>query len=157
MKDGMACLGWREWLALPELGISQIKAKVDTGARTSCLHAYFVEPFDVGQDTWVRFGIHPEQGKTDVEIVCEAPLKDRRIVRDSGGHEEFRYVIETLVVIGNYRHRIEMTLTDRDSMRFRALLGRTAIRSRFVVDAGRSFLQGKRKSYPDYPVSDTLR
>lgn len=141
----MPVLGWREWLSFPELGIPKVKAKVDTGARTSCLHAFFVEPFDRAGDAWVRFGIHPEQGDTDLEIICEAPIKDQRSVRDSGGHEEFRYVIETLVAIGGSQHRVEVTLTDRDTMKFRALLGRTAIRGKYVVDSGRSFLQGKRK------------
>jgi len=141
----MPVIGWREWLSFPELGIPQVKAKVDTGARTSCLHAHFVEPFDRNGESWVRFGIHPEQGVTDKEIECEALVKDRRTVRDSGGHEEYRYVIETLVSIGGSAHRVEVTLTDRDSMRFRALLGRTAIRGKYVVDPGRSFLQGKRQ------------
>lgn len=138
-------LGWREWLAFPELGIAEVKAKVDTGARTSCLHAFFVEPFDRDDRLWIRFGIHPRQGDSSLEVVCEAPVKDRRIVRDSGGHEEYRYVIETTVTIGNTQHLVELTLTDRDSMKFRALLGRTAIRGRYLVDSGRSFVQGRRK------------
>ncbi|GAB5452205.1 MAG: ATP-dependent zinc protease [Halioglobus sp.] len=138
-------LGWREWLSFPELGISQIKAKVDTGARTSCLHAFYVEPFEKNGEPWVRFGIHPKQKSLSEEILCEAPVKDRRTIRDSGGHEEFRYVIETLVGIGKSQHRIEVTLTDRDSMKVRALLGRTAIRGEYLVDSSRSYLVGKRK------------
>ena len=132
-------------MGFPELGIPQIKAKVDTGARTSCLHAFFVEPFQREGDTWVRFGIHPRQGNTSEEIVCEAKVKDQRTVRDSGGHEEVRYVIETVVTIGKTPHSVEVTLTDRDSMKFRALLGRTAIRGHYLVDSGRSYVQGKRK------------
>jgi hypothetical protein len=138
-------LGWREWLGFPELGIVQIKAKVDTGARTSCLHAFLVEPFEREGAPWVRFAIHPQQRDTVEEIWCEAPIKDQRTVRDSGGHEEQRYVIETLVTIGSEQHRIEVTLTDRDSMKFRFLLGRTAIQRHYVVDSGRSYAQGKRK------------
>ena len=138
-------LGWREWLSFPELGIARIKAKVDTGARTSCLHAFFVEPFEKGKEDWVRFGIHPRQGDTDEAVYCEAPLKDRRTVRDSGGHEELRYVIEAQVLIGSHRHAVEVTLTDRDSMKFRALLGRTAIRGHYVVDSGRSYVQSRRR------------
>ena len=138
-------LGWREWLEFPELGIGQIKAKIDTGARTSCLHAYFVQPFEREGQHWVRFGIHPEQRSTDEEIVCETPVKDQRTVRDTGGHEELRYVIESLVKIGSRQHRIELTLTDRDSMKFRVLLGRTAIRGDYLVDSSRSYLQGRRK------------
>jgi hypothetical protein len=138
-------LGWREWLGFPELGIDRIKAKVDTGARTSCLHAFFVEPFEKGREDWVRFGIHPRQGDTDDVVYCEARLKDKRKVRDSGGHEELRYVIETDVLIGPHRHRIEITLTDRDSMKFRALLGRTAIRGDYLVDSSRSYVQSRRR------------
>jgi hypothetical protein len=138
-------LGWREWLSFPDLGIERIKAKVDTGARTSCLHAFFVEPFEKGKEDWVRFGIHPRQGDTDEAVYCEAPLKDRRTVRDSGGHEELRYVIEAQVLIGSHRHAVEVTLTDRDSMKFRALLGRTAIRGNYVVDSGRSYVQSRRR------------
>jgi hypothetical protein len=141
-------LGWREWLDFPDLGITQIKAKVDTGARTSCLHAYYVKPFERNGAPWVRFGIHPRQNDTSEEIHCEAPIKDRRTVRDSGGHEEYRYVIETLISIGNECSLAEVTLTDRDTMKFRVLLGRTAIRGQYLVDAGSSYLQGKRKRKP---------
>jgi hypothetical protein len=145
MSKEKLVLGWREWLGFPELGIGQIKAKVDTGARTSCLHAFFVEPFERDGAPWVRFAIHPLQRNTNQEIHCEAPVKDQRTVRDSGGHEEQRFVIETLLTIGTQQHRIEVTLTDRDSMKFRFLLGRTAIRGHYLVDSGRSYLQGKRK------------
>ena len=145
MNSEKPVLGWREWMGFPELGIQQIKAKVDTGARTSCLHAFFVEPFQKQGEAWVRFGIHPMQKNTSEEIVCEAAVKDQRSIRDSGGHEEFRYVIETLVKIGSRQQRIEVTLTDRDTMQFRVLLGRTAIRGSYLVDPGRSYVQGKRK------------
>ncbi len=145
MSTEKTVVGWREWIGFPDLGIPQIKAKVDTGARTSCLHAYFVEPFERDGQAWVRFGIHPRQGDTVEEIQCEAPVKDQRTVRDSGGHEELRYVIETSVTLGERRHGVEVTLTDRDTMKFRVLLGRTAIRGHYLVDSGRSYLQGKRK------------
>lgn len=138
-------LGWREWVGFPELKIGQIKAKVDTGARTSCLHAFMVEPFEKAGSSWVRFDIHPDQHSTEEVIRCEAPVKDRRVVRDSGGHEELRYVIETSISIGGENHLAEVTLTDRDTMKFRVLLGRTSLRGRYMVDPGRSYLRGKKK------------
>ena len=111
-------MGWREWVSFPELGISQIKAKIDTGARTGCLHAFFVEPFERDGVEWVHFDIHPIQGDTSEVLRCEAPVLDQRLVRDSGGHEEMRYVIETIVSIGGNTLKAEVTLSDRDSMKF---------------------------------------
>jgi hypothetical protein len=137
-------IGWREWLALPMLQIPAIKAKVDTGARTSALHAFFVEPFERNGMQMVRFGVHPLQKRLDLEIVCEAPVKDYRSVSDSGGHREMRYVIETEVVLGDLKKRIEMTLTNRDNMRFRMLLGRTAMAGMSVLP-NKSYLTGRLK------------
>ncbi len=137
-------IGWREWVALPELGIPHIKAKVDTGARTSALHTFSVEKFSRDGKDWVRFGVHPTQRNTSEEVWCESPLKDTRIVRDSGGHEEQRYVIDSALQLGDRTWTIEITLTDRDNMGFRMLLGRTAIRTKFLVNSNRSYLLSRR-------------
>lgn len=145
-------IGWREWLALPQLGIPAIKAKIDTGARTSALHTFSLEEFTDAGRRMVRFGIHPLQKRQDIELFCEAPVVERRRVKDSGGHVEKRYVIETRVVLQNEIWTIDVTLTNRDAMLFRMLLGRTAIEKRFVVDPGRSYLGGRKmaKAYADF-------
>lgn len=138
---GAQLIGWREWVSLPGLGIERIKAKVDTGARTSALHAFCLETYyqDDGSE-WVRFGIHPEQDSNEVEQFCEVPVLERRIVRDSGGHKTERIVIVTDVHIRNQRFSAEITLTSRDDMLFRMLLGRTAMVGKFVVDPQQSYL-----------------
>ncbi|USH04554.1 ATP-dependent zinc protease [Grimontia kaedaensis] len=133
-------VGWREWVALPDLGISAIKAKVDTGARTSCLHTFGIEEYEKDGEKWVKFMIHPIQDDGMTEKECHAKVKDMRTVRDSGGHETLRYVIETTFVVGDLSYPIEMTLTARDNMVFRMLLGRTAMENRLIVDPVKSFL-----------------
>lgn len=136
-------LGWREWVALPELNIKQIKAKIDTGARSSALHAFAIDPYRKGGQRWVMFALHPIQKETHVAIECHAPIKDRRTVSDSGGHKQRRYVIETQLIIGHSLIKAEVTLTNRDSMLFRLLIGRTAMNTRFLIDPHASYLQGK--------------
>ncbi|MBU1191134.1 MAG: ATP-dependent zinc protease [Gammaproteobacteria bacterium] len=136
-------LGWREWVALPELGIAVLKAKVDTGARTSTLHAFRMETFERNGQTRVRFAIHPFQKRTDVVVECEADVVDQREVTDSGGHKELRYVIRTPVHLAGRDIPVEITLTDRDTMKFRMLLGRTSLREGFVVDPAGSYMTGK--------------
>ena len=142
-------IGWREWVALPELGIPALKAKIDTGARTSALHAFLVEPFQEGERKRVRFGIHPFQRRTDKEIYCVADVLDERWVSDSGGHREQRIVIRTTIRMAHLEWPIELTLTNRDSMRFRMLLGRTGMEDRFAINPDASYLLGrKKKSLP---------
>ncbi len=136
-------LGWREWAALPELNISEIKAKIDTGARSSALHAFAIEPYRKGHQHWLMFAIHPVQKDSSVVLECHAQIKDRRMVSDSGGHKQRRYVIETPLVLGHSRVMAEMTLTNRDSMLFRMLIGRTAMNNRFIIEPNASFLLGK--------------
>lgn len=133
-------VGWREMLALPELGIEQIKAKVDTGARSSCLHTFKIEPFHKGEELWVRFWIHPIQKNDELVKECEAKVIDQRTVKDSGGHEEQRYVIRTMLKFNGEEWPIEVTLTNRENMLFRMLLGRTAMNNRIIVDPAASFL-----------------
>ncbi len=147
MASQLEILGWREWCALPELGIRRIKAKVDTGARTSVIHAFFVEKLDGGR---VRFGVRPLQHSAR-EVWCEAPLVGERWVTDSGGHRELRPVIRTMVQLGGQCWPIEATLTARDTMRFRMLLARSALGGRFVVDSAESFRMSPRNFKPAEP------
>ena len=138
-------LGWREWVTLPELGIETIKAKIDTGARTSALHAYYLEPYNKAGEKWVRFDVHPFQKQIDISCECHAKVVDYRKVTDSGGHIEYRYVIHTMITLGEDSFITELTLTNRETMQFRMLLGRNTLKKRYVVDTGKSFML-KRKS-----------
>ncbi len=135
--------GWREWVSLPDLEIPNIKAKLDTGARTSALHTCFIEPLKGHIKPSVRFGVHPLQRINEPEIICTAEILDQRRVVDSGGHPEMRFVIITSLTLGKKTWPIEMSLTNREQMRFRLLLGRTAIREFLTIDPALSFIFGK--------------
>lgn len=135
-------IGWREWLSLPDLNIPGIKAKIDTGARSSALHAFDIEVIEQETQKFVHFKVHPHQHNSADVIVAKAELLDMRSVRDSGGHEQLRPVIGTTVLLGKYQWPIELTLTNRDVMGFRMLLGRQAVRQRFLIDSSKSYLQG---------------
>lgn len=142
VKDKIV-VGWRECVELPQLGVGAIRAKVDTGALTSALHAFFVEPFERDSQLWVRFGVHPFQKDDSVEMICEAPVADRRVVTNSGGQAEERFVIKTLMRLGGVEKRIELTLTNREELSYRMLLGRRALRKLAVVDPSKSYLLGR--------------
>lgn len=136
-------IGWREWVAFPLLGIEGIKAKIDTGARTSSIHAFGIEEFQQEGRAMVRFRVHPFQRDTSETVVAAAPVLERRNVRSSTGHAQLRLVVSTDVELMGLRWPIELTLASRDSMGFRLLLGREATRGRLVVDPGRSFRAGR--------------
>ena len=143
MKNEHTAIGWREWLALPDLGTQWIKCKVDTGARSSSLHAFDIEFFDRDGVRWVSFEVHPWQRSAMDAVRAEAPLADLRSVKSSSGKSEERPVIRSRIVLAGQEHEIDLTLTLRDEMGFRMLLGREAMRKRFLVDPGSSYLAGR--------------
>lgn len=135
-------IGWREWVQLPQLGIAKIKAKIDTGARSSSLHAYDLKYEEREGQQWVRFKVHPRQRSSSGPISAEAPVLEFRKVRSSNGQVTKRPVVLTSVNLLGGIWEIELTLANRDAMGFRMLLGREAIRGRLLVDSGASFLSG---------------
>ncbi len=139
-------VGWREWLQLPELGIECIKAKIDTGARTSALHAFELERIEIEGRPWVRFLAHPLQRDIETTVEVTVPLIGERRVKPSTGQASLRPVISTRVVLGKRSWPIDITLVNRDVMGFRMLLGRRAIRRRLLVDPARGFLAGDRSA-----------
>ena len=146
MKNGvekMEQLGWREWGALPQLGIPALKIKVDSGARTSCLHAERIEEFERDGEAWVRFWVLPVASAMVQPRQCEARVTDRRMVCDSGGNRAMRVFIHTQLEVGGSTWNIEMTLNNRKNMKFRMLLGRTAMNGRFTINPQASYLLGR--------------
>jgi len=143
-------IGWREWVGLPALGVQKIKAKIDTGARSSALHAWNIETFKKGRTPWLRFDLHPLQKNNSLSVKATAPLLKRKDVKSSNGQIETRYTIETEILIGGARNQIELSLTNRDAMGFRMLIGRTAMSKTFLVNPDSSFLAG-----PPDPSNET--
>lgn len=135
-------IGWREWVSLPHLSLPAVKAKVDTGARTSSLHAFSIEPYFSEGVLHVRFKVHPLQERMDIVVTCEAPVMDYRNVTDSGGHREKRYVIATTLAIGELEIPVELTLANRETMSHRMLLGRSAMKH-LVIDPNHEYLLGR--------------
>jgi len=130
-------------VTLPGLGAPPIKAKIDTGARTSALHAFRIRPFEKDGVPYVEFFVHPVQHRRLPEIRCAAPILEQRQVKSSNGQSETRYVVHTTATIGNEQLEIELTLTNRDELGFRMLIGREAVRGKFLVDPGKSYCAGK--------------
>jgi len=143
MQHNKVIFGSEEWFSFPDLGIPTIKARVDSGAKTSALHAINITPFIKDGTNWVKFDINPIQNNLKTILHCEAPLVDKRIVKSSSGFREQRFVIQTTLDIGNTSWPIEMTLTNRDSMGFRMLLGREAMSGRVLVDPEQIYLLGQ--------------
>lgn len=144
----LATVGWREWVGLPELGVPMLRAKVDTGARTSSLHAVDLRVETVEGVQWVDFVVPHDRLSGNDPVRCRVPVRDRRSVRNSGGRSEPRYVIEVTGVVGGTVLKMEITLASRTKMRFPMLLGRQALRQRFMVDCSGSYLMGHPRPTP---------
>lgn len=136
-------VGWREWVQIPQVDVPWIKAKIDTGAKTSAIHAFDLRSFDRDGRDWVSFAVHPWQATAQDEVAVELPVHDSRSVRSSSGHEEQRYVVRLPVVLGGREVPVEVTLTDRDEMGFRMLIGREALVQGFLVDPSLSYAGGR--------------
>jgi len=148
-------LGWEEWVSLPRLNLPAIQAKVDTGAKTSALHATDIQLIEQSNKTFAKFTVHPVPSRLEVKVECMAPVIDQRVVISSNGEQERRYVIETDLEIGKVRWKVEITLANRDQLAYRMLIGRQALRTGVIIDPSKSYCQGKRP-YNDYfqkPVS----
>lgn len=146
MQKQKPIIGWREYVALPDLDISSIKVKVDSGARTSALHAENLEFYKKGRNEYVKCAVYPLQRSKKTKVIVHLPVLEKRWIKSSVGHKTFRPVILTNLKIGEFEHKIELTLVNRDIMGFRMLLGREAIRKRYLLDAGKSFLIGPKPS-----------
>ncbi|MFW5489325.1 MAG: ATP-dependent zinc protease [Desulfovibrio sp.] len=147
-------IGWREWASLPDLNIPAVKVKIDTGARTSAIHAFDIDPFEKNGQRFVRFAIHPLQGRDDISVLCEARLLESRRVKNSGGVSHKRYVISTRMSMGGRTWPIELTLANRDQMKFRMLIGRSSMNGNLIVDPQLSYQAGRVAALPLYSVEE---
>lgn len=144
-RASLALIGWREWAALPDLGAGRIGAKIDTGAKSSALHAVKIKEFEADGVRHVEFWLHTLQGEKNREIFCHAPIADKRVVKSSNGLEEQRIVIETNLRLGEQLWKIGLTLTNRDRMEFPLLIGRDALDGKFMIDPAASYLLENKK------------
>lgn len=135
-------IGWREWVSLGDLGVERIKAKIDTGARTSAIHAFDIRELEIDGVRHVEFWLHPVQRKRRPQVKCVAPVYEQRYVRSSSGEQQYRYIIRTHLRIGGRRRLIELSLARRDIMGFRMLIGRSALPRGLLVDPNKSYLTG---------------
>lgn len=142
LKPNAKIIGFREWVSLPGLALPAIKGKVDTGAKTSSLHAFDINIEKVLKKSFVTFKVHPIQDNDNLVISCRAPLLERRVITDSGGHKEQRYVIRTTLILAGVKKKIDLTLTNRATMKYRMLIGRSALED-FYIDPSQSYLAGK--------------
>lgn len=133
-------IGWQEWVSLPSIGVPMVKAKIDTGAKTSSLHAMDIRRYKKNQKDYVSFKVHPLQGTKKIAVVCHAPIIDYRAVMSSNAQLEKRYVISSIIILGGKSWEIEITLSNRDPLRFRMLLGRQALNSRVLIDPAKRLL-----------------
>ncbi len=142
MQDKELVFGWEEWVELPGLGLPAVRAKVDTGAKSSSIHAFMIEPYGRADKRRVRFGVHPVPERPDIVVYCSAELVDQREITSSNGEVELRYIVRTPLRIGGQEWPVEISLTNRESMQYRMLVGRSALRDNIIVDPNLSCVQG---------------
>lgn len=140
-------IGWREWVEFPDFEGVWLKAKIDTGARTSALHAFNIRESNRDGELWISFRLHPRQKRKKPSILCRAKVQGKRKIRSSNGKVETRYVIRTRIRIGDRTRTVEITLTNRDEMGYRMLVGRTAMKDKFIIQPEKSWLQGEREDW----------
>jgi len=141
--DDKILIGRNEWCQLPDLGIPLIKAKIDTGAKTSAIHAFNIKEITNNNKAWVCFDVYPVQGNNEIIVNCRSLIIDKRLITSSNGHKEQRYVIATTLTLDNFSWNIELTLSNRDLLRYRMLIGREALDNRTLINPNISCNQQK--------------